>query len=199
MSVLWILGEAKSGKSELGEEIFLRLPGRKVYIGTLPRTLENAETIRKHGQRRPRNWELIEITDDLSVATCAIESRGPKMPTVLLDGLGVYVQECAQQWAGRHRGLTLEAETPFVETIHRAYVDLASKCAYLIVVDHLSADPPSPADYRADPARWRLREVVTRCLAAADHVIYHDRADVTHTDTRFVEEVANLLMAPRAQ
>jgi adenosyl cobinamide kinase/adenosyl cobinamide phosphate guanylyltransferase len=35
MSVLWVLGEAKSGKSELGEAIFARLPGTKVYIGGL--------------------------------------------------------------------------------------------------------------------------------------------------------------------
>jgi len=56
VSVLWILGEAKSGKSELAEEIFHRLPGRKLYIGTLPKTPENAEQMRKHAERRPQDW-----------------------------------------------------------------------------------------------------------------------------------------------
>jgi len=35
MTVLWIVGEAKSGKSELAEEIFARLPGKKFYIRNL--------------------------------------------------------------------------------------------------------------------------------------------------------------------
>lgn len=199
MSVLWILGEAKSGKSELGEEIFHRLPGRKFYIGTLPRTPENAEQIRKHDERRPRDWELIEITDDLSVATRVIESRGPEGAAVLLDGFGVYVQECAQRWESEHPHLTIEAEASFVEATCRAYAALAGQCGYLIVVDHISADPPTMLDYVQDRMRWRLREVATQCRTGADHVIYHDRADVTHTDTGFVEGVATLLIAQPAQ
>lgn len=199
MSVLWILGEAKSGKSELGEEIFHRLPGRKFYIGTLPKTPENAEQIRKHDERRPRDWELIEITDDLSVATRAIESCGSEGAAVLLDGFGVYVQERARRWESEHPHLTIEAEAPFVEATCRAYAALAGRCGYLIVVDHTSADPPTTLDYVHDCMRWRLREVVTRCRAGADHVIYHDQAEVTHTDTGFVEGVAKLLIAQRAQ
>jgi adenosyl cobinamide kinase/adenosyl cobinamide phosphate guanylyltransferase len=195
MSILWILGEAKSGKSELGEEVFQRLPGRKLYIGTLPKTPENAEQIRKHDERRPRDWELIEITDDLSVATRVIESCGSEGAAVLLDGFGVYVQERAQRWESKHPRLTIEAEAPFVDITFRAYAALASRCGHLIVVDHISADPPTRADYALDPARWRLREVVTRCRAGADHVICHDRSDVTHTDTGFVKGIAELLTA----
>jgi len=197
MSVLWILGEAKSGKSELGEEIFRRLPGRKLYIGTLPKTPENAEQIRKHAERRPQDWELVEITDDLSVATCAIAKLGADGAGVLLDGFGVYVQECAQRWEREHPGLTLEAEAPFVDASCRAFAALADRCGYLIVVDHVLADPPTAADHALGPARWRLREVVSRCRADADHVIYHDRTDVTHSDTDFVEGVAGLLIARR--
>ena len=52
MGVLWILGEAKSGKSELAEEIFARLPGKNFYIGTLPRTHRWMSTIKKHADRR---------------------------------------------------------------------------------------------------------------------------------------------------
>ena len=195
MAVLWILGEAKSGKSELAEEIFHRLPEWKLYIGTLPKTPENAETIRKHLERRPRDWELVEITDDLSVATRMIEGRGPEGPAALLDGFGVYVQQSAQRWEREHGALTIEAEAPFVEATHRAYVRLASGCRHLVVVDHISADPPSPADYAVDPARWRLREVVTRCRLGADHVIRHDHTDVTHTDAGFVRRTAALLMS----
>lgn len=196
MSVLWILGEAKSGKSELGEGIFHRLPGRKLYIGTLPKTPENAEQIRKHDERRPRGWELIEITDDLSVATRVTEENGLSgEAAVLLDGFGVYVQGCARRWESEHSQLTIQAEAPFVEAVRAEYAALASRCAHLVVVDHISADPPAVSDYAGNPARWRLREVVTRCRAGADHVIYHDRTDVTHTDGGFVDEIAKLLAA----
>jgi adenosyl cobinamide kinase/adenosyl cobinamide phosphate guanylyltransferase len=195
MGVLWILGEAKSGKSELGEEIFHRLLGTKFYIGTLPKTPENAAQIRKHGERRPSDWELIEVTDDLSDATRIIESRAPEGATVLLDGFAVYVQECARRWESEHPHLTIEAEAPFVEATCRAFADLAYRCAYLIVVDHISTDPPSAEEYAHDPARWRLRQVVTSCRASAHHIIHHDRTDVTHTDTAFVERTAKRLIA----
>ncbi len=52
MSVLWIPGEAKSGKSELAEATFVRLPVQKFYIATLPGTPENMDTIKKHVERR---------------------------------------------------------------------------------------------------------------------------------------------------
>lgn len=198
MSTLWILGEARSGKSELGEEIFHCLPGRKVYIGTLPRTPANADQIRKHEERRPRDWELVEVTDDLAVATRVIERCGPEGAAVLLDGFGVYVQECARRWEGEHPHLTIEAEAPFVDATCRAYTALASRCGYLIVVDHISANAPTPLDYVHDGMRWRVREAITRCRTGADCVIYHDRANVTHTDSGFVEGVAKLLVARTA-
>jgi hypothetical protein len=212
VGTFWILGEAKSGKSELGEEIFHRLPGRKFYIGTLPRTPENTEQIRKHTERRPPDWELIEITDDLSLATRVIgcggrdhvttTRRGAPLPegalkrtAVLLDGFGVYVEQRSRAWASKHRNLTVRGEMPFVTGVYREYVTLVGACGYLIVVDHVTADPPTPLDYGSDAARWRLRAVVTRCLASADMVIYHDREDVTHSDVGFVERAASRLAA----
>ena len=81
--VLWILGEAKSGKSELAEAIFARLPGKKFYIGTLPRTSKNMGTIKKHVDQRPKDWELIEITDKLDVASESITRSGWLMCAII--------------------------------------------------------------------------------------------------------------------
>ncbi len=131
----------------------------------------------------------------MSVATRAIDSRGVAATAVLLDGFAVYVQERAQRWEREHSYSTIEAEAPFVDAICAEYAALARRCTHLVVVDHISPDPPSPAEYALDPARWRLREVVTCCRAGADHVIPHDRADVTHTDVSFVEGIAKLLIA----
>jgi len=89
MTVLWIVGEAKSGKSELAEEIFARLPGKKFYIGTLPRTPRWMSTIKKHANRRPKSWKLIEIADEMDVATEMIKhSSKREIVAVLLDGWG---------------------------------------------------------------------------------------------------------------
>jgi len=64
MVILWILGEAKSDKSELAEAIFFPLPGKKFYVSTLPRTDKWMKT-----KRRLKEWKLIEIEDSLNNAT----------------------------------------------------------------------------------------------------------------------------------
>jgi len=195
MSVLWILGEAKSGKSELAEEIFARLPGKKFYIGTLPRTPKWMSTIKKHAARRPKSWKLIEITDDMDVATEIIRRSGEcEVVSVLLDGWGVYLRRRALRWGEENVSATIDDEMIFVNEMYEEYRRLVDVCNYLIVVEHISAAPPTPDDYEADSATWRVRAVVSRCLAEADKVIYHDIEDVSHKDRRFVEKMANEMM-----
>lgn len=191
MAVLWILGEAKSGKSELAEEIFTRLPGRKFYIGTFPRTPEHMDAIRKHAERRPEDWELIEVTDRLDLATEVIKRSGrDRVTATLLDGWGVCVEQRALEWGKENVDVTMADETRFIDEIYREYCRLATSCDYLIVVDHISPEAPTLADYERNRVAWRMRTVVTRCISEADKVIYHDREDVSHRDTSYVEQVA---------
>jgi len=183
MSVLWIIGEAKSGKSELAEEIFSRLPGNKFYIGTLPRTPRWMDTIKKHAARRPKDWELIEITDRLDAATELIELRSKHgTVAVLLDGFGVYVERRASQWSKENMDIAMTDEKRFVDQIHSEFCRLVSVCHYLIVVDHISADAPTLADYELNHVTWRIRAVISRCITKADKVIYHDMEEVSHED-----------------
>jgi len=192
MSILWILGEAKSGKSELAEEIFARLPGKKFYIGTLPRTPRWMSTIKKHAARRPKSWKLIEITDNMDVATELIrQSSKRETVSTLLDGWGVYLRRRALQWGEENVNVTMADEMLFIDQIYAEYRRLVDVCHYLIVVEHISAKSPTPVDYKLDSVTWRVRAVVSRCIAEADKVIYHDIEDVSHKDKRYVERIAN--------
>jgi len=191
MGVLWILGEAKSGKSELAEEIFARLPGKKFYIGTLPRTPRWMDTIRKHAERRPRDWKLIEITDRLDVATEPIgRSVEGEVVATLLDGWGVYARCRASRW-------DRDDEAGFVEEIYSEYRRLVDICDHLIVVAHFSAHPPSASDYESDPITSRVRTATVRCIAEADRVIYHDVGDVSHEDESYIKRIADELITNR--
>ncbi|MFC1718459.1 bifunctional adenosylcobinamide kinase/adenosylcobinamide-phosphate guanylyltransferase [Candidatus Poribacteria bacterium] len=139
---LWILGEAKSGKSELAEAMFARLPGKKFYIGTLPGTSKNMGTIKKHVDQRPKNWELIEITDSLGAATKSIGWSGKnEVIAALLDGWGVYVRCRASQWDKDNMELTTTGEAHFVDAIYSEYRRLVDVCDYLVIVAHVSAPP----------------------------------------------------------
>ena len=195
-SVLWILGAAKSGKSELAEAIFARLQGKKFYIGTLPRTPENMDTIKKHVDQRPKDWELIEITDKLDVATESIrQSSKSEATAALLDGWGVYARCRASQWGKDGKELTTTGETRFVDNVYSEYRRLLSVCDYLIVVAHVSAYPPAASDYELDRITFRVRAVTSRCIAEADKVIYHDVEDVSHKDKGYVEQIASEIIA----
>jgi len=195
MNVLWIIGAAKSGKSELAEEILIRLPGKKFYIGTLPRIPKWMDTIKKHADRRPKEWELIEITDELDEATESIErSSKHEVVAILLDGWGVYIERRASQWGQENTDVTMVDETRFVDEIYREYCRLTSVCHYLIVVDHILAQAPTLADYELDRIVWRMRTVVSRCIAEADKVIYHDAEDVSHKDKSYVEQMASKMI-----
>jgi len=192
MSVLWILGEAKSGKSELAEEIFARLPGKKFYIGTLPRTSKNMDTIKKHVDQRPKDWELIEITDSSGVATKSIGQNGKnEVIAALLDGWGVYARCRAFQWGKDNTELTTTGEAHFVDEIYSEYRRLVDVCDYLVIVAHVSAHPPAASDYELDRITSRVRAVTNRCIADAGKVIYHDVEDVSHKDRGYVEQIAS--------
>lgn len=195
MKVLWILGEGKSGKSELAEEIFAHLPGKKFYIGTLPRIPRWMDMIKKHSDRRPKDWELIEITNKLEVATRSIgRSSKDEVVATLLDGWGVYARCRASEWSKDSAEPTAPGETRFVEEICSEYRRLAVVCDYLIIVAHVSAHPPTASNYELDRITSRVRGVTSRCIAEADKVIYHDMEDVSHKDEIYVEQIASQMI-----
>jgi adenosyl cobinamide kinase/adenosyl cobinamide phosphate guanylyltransferase len=192
MTALWVVGEAKSGKSELAEEFFARLPGKKFYIGTLPRTPRWMEAIRKHAERRPEDWQLIEITDELDVATESIRYNSKnEVVAVLLDGWGVYARCRTSQWSKENAEPSVADATRFVQEIYAEYGRLVNVCDYLVIVAHISAHPPTASDYESDRITSRVRALSSRCIAEADKVIYHDLEDVSDKDKTYIERIVS--------
>ncbi|MCD6351740.1 MAG: bifunctional adenosylcobinamide kinase/adenosylcobinamide-phosphate guanylyltransferase [Armatimonadetes bacterium] len=189
MPCLWILGEAKSGKSELAEEIFARLPGVKLYIGTLPRTPENLATIEKHAERRPDDWHLVEVSTSLTPACDWLRARAGEV-CVLLDGWGVYAGARACRWLAGHDTPIEAGLEAFADEVVAEYRRLAEAAAYLIVVAHVAARFPASDELAEDPARALVRAATYRCMSQAEEVIYHDAASVSHEDEEFVEAMA---------
>ena len=104
------------------------------------------------------------------------------------------MEQRALRWGEKNVNATMAEETLFVDQIYREYRRLVDACHYLIVVEHISAEAPTQADYESNPVTWRVRAVVSRCIAEADRVIYHDKEDVSYKDRRFVEQTANVMI-----
>jgi adenosyl cobinamide kinase/adenosyl cobinamide phosphate guanylyltransferase len=81
-----VLGGARSGKSELAEELVAAAGGDVVYLATGVATdPDMAARIAAHKLRRPPAWETIE-TPDLAATIASLPDR-----PVLVDSLGTWV------------------------------------------------------------------------------------------------------------
>ncbi len=82
-----VLGGARSGKSEVGEQIAASLPQPVTYVATaVPGDdAEFAARIAAHQGRRPPAWHTVEAGADLVDALVAAQG------TVLVDSLGTWV------------------------------------------------------------------------------------------------------------
>lgn len=83
-----VLGGARSGKSEIAEQLVARFPAPVVYIATMvPRDDDDlVGRIAVHRDRRPSDWKTIEAGAEL---VAAIESE--PTATMLIDSLGPWV------------------------------------------------------------------------------------------------------------
>jgi adenosyl cobinamide kinase/adenosyl cobinamide phosphate guanylyltransferase len=85
--ITFVLGGARSGKSELAERIAARLPAPITYLATLVPggDPDLAARIEAHRVRRPAGWRTVEAGAELPDVLCSVP--GP----VLVDGLGPWV------------------------------------------------------------------------------------------------------------
>jgi adenosyl cobinamide kinase/adenosyl cobinamide phosphate guanylyltransferase len=83
-----VLGGARSGKSEIAEELAARLPSPVLYFATAVIADDDdlAARVAAHQDRRPSDWKTIEPGDDLAGA---LRSTGDG--TALVDALGPWV------------------------------------------------------------------------------------------------------------
>jgi len=84
-----ILGGARSGKSSYAEHLAMQQSGQILYIATAqPLDDEMAERIANHQQRRPANWQTLEIPS--AVGAFLLASSQPA-DVILLDCLTLLV------------------------------------------------------------------------------------------------------------
>ena len=86
--IIFITGGTKSGKSEYAEQL-AKKSNYMTYIALSEKRTKDQRWYQKisiHRKRRPRNWELIETTDLLSILKIEI---GP----ILIDSIGGFVME----------------------------------------------------------------------------------------------------------
>ena len=84
----FILGGARSGKSDYGERLAASLPGPVVIVVTgEARDAEMARRIAAHRKRRPHDWRTVEAPRDLAESLRGL----PDAAAVLIDDLGMLV------------------------------------------------------------------------------------------------------------
>jgi len=150
----------------------------------------------RHSKRRPKDWELIEITNKLDSASKSIDgvSRNQVVAT-LLDGWGAYVTHRASKWGEENPDLTIAGEACFVDQISVECHRLAGVCYYLIIVAHVSAHFPTAFDYKSDPVAWRVRVVTNRCIRKAEKSYTYDSENVSYKDENYAEQIASFMIA----
>jgi adenosylcobinamide kinase/adenosylcobinamide-phosphate guanylyltransferase len=87
--ITFILGGARSGKSEVGERLAAALPAPMTYLATGarpdPADPDWAARVAAHRRRRPVQWRTVEAGADLVTALGAVDG------SVLIDSLGTWV------------------------------------------------------------------------------------------------------------
>lgn len=106
--IILVTGAARSGKSEWAETLAVKSDRPVTYIAT---ALDNAQDlewqrrIEQHRQRRPHNWQTLEVPIELA---SVIEQTQPSH-CLLIDSLGTWVANCLEQnhpcWEISHKGL----------------------------------------------------------------------------------------------
>ena len=84
-----ILGGARSGKSTYAERLAMQHSQRVAYIATAQALdLEMEARIAMHQQKRPSNWQTLEIPSGIGLA---IKSNPPEVDTIILDCITLLV------------------------------------------------------------------------------------------------------------
>ncbi|NUN64666.1 bifunctional adenosylcobinamide kinase/adenosylcobinamide-phosphate guanylyltransferase [Pseudanabaena biceps] len=115
-----ITGATRSGKSEWAEHLAMRSQKNIIYIATATRYADDPEwevRLQKHSDRRPDNWQTLEVPIELAQSISEIKSNSSY---VLVDSLGTWVanllEEDEESW--------IRMENALLEIIYVSTVDV---------------------------------------------------------------------------
>jgi adenosylcobinamide kinase / adenosylcobinamide-phosphate guanylyltransferase len=87
--IVFIIGGARSGKSQFALEMARIFPGPKAYLATAqPLDEEMSDRIRRHRESRGKDWETLE--EPLNIAG-VLDERGSQFDLILLDCLTLWL------------------------------------------------------------------------------------------------------------
>ena len=102
MSLTFLLGGARSGKSTLALQLATRASGSVTLIATAEaRDEEMMERIERHRSERPQGWETVEEPLELEAALALV----PEDQVVVVDCISLWVAnllECGENAEGRN-------------------------------------------------------------------------------------------------
>lgn len=157
MTLTFLLGGARSGKSALATKLALDRGGPVTVIATAEaRDDEMAERIRLHREERPEGWSTIEEP----VAVDEALTRVPAGDVLVLDCLSLWVANL------------LERDEDVDDHNQRALTLLQARMAPAIVVSNEVGLGIVPASELARRYRDLLGRVNARWAAAADEAVF---------------------------
>jgi adenosylcobinamide kinase / adenosylcobinamide-phosphate guanylyltransferase len=114
-----VTGATRSGKSEWAELMAMRSQKSVIYIATATRYPDDAEwesRLQKHCDRRPENWQTIEVP--IALAQSILEIKGDSY--ILVDSLGTWlanlIEENEESWT--------KIENDLLQAIQACAVDI---------------------------------------------------------------------------
>jgi adenosylcobinamide kinase/adenosylcobinamide-phosphate guanylyltransferase len=142
MSMTFILGGARSGKSRFAQEIAARLKKRVLFVATCePLDEEMSSRIKAHQMSRPHNWKTLETPADVAKA---MKEKIGDAEVVIIDCMTLLVSNL------------MGTEEPDSETLEKKVTDelenliafVSTSKAHFIIVSNevgLGLVPPYPA------------------------------------------------------
>lgn len=117
MSIHFILGGARSGKSGYAEQLAKKQSKPVVYIATAQaHDVEMQSRIKHHQAQRPSDWTTLEVAQDLATCLNGVEAD----QCVIIDCLTLWVMSCFAD----HPQVNYQAIEAFVEAIDQFDGDL---------------------------------------------------------------------------
>ncbi len=87
--IIFILGGARSGKSQFAQELAQKLSQKVVFVATAePLDNEMKARIEEHKRRRPPHWQIVELINNIAKG---IEAQCSEAEVVVLDCLTLLV------------------------------------------------------------------------------------------------------------
>ena len=181
--IILVTGPTRSGKSEWAEWLALQSQQQVVYVATSrrdPTDLEWQARIEHHCQRRPEDWQTLEVPVELAAALKTSQTGD----CWLVDSLGTWLANCLDQ-----------SEATWFETVENLLAAIAACPSTLIFVAEETGWGVVPAYPMGRTFRDRLGTLTRQIgvIADATYLVVAGRAvDLNTVGVRVPSSSSNL-------